>query len=403
MKKITIYIILMMVLVNILNIQKVYATTEETLPQSEVVETPTEPTTTSSQATAIVIEIGQIKELQTDHVTSKTQEVKVEVLEGEYEAKEFTIDYLFSYDSEGKNHNYELEVGDKVKIQITKDANGNTTATIQNIIRSTYMMIMFGIFVLSFALVAGKYAIKPILNLMIIFLCIYFILIKGIYGGHDAILVSMTTAIAILCSNAIITVGFNKKAIIVMLGTFGSVMISGIIAVLFSHLSKLSGIREDSIAIQLNMDTINFYFKDLILAGIVIASLGICMNMAISLTSKMDEIKNRTEDMSWKKLFKNGMEIGSSLMGRMINTFVLIYISCTLTVFFIFFATNIGIEEILNKETIAENVISALAGSIGTIFAVPITAIVYAMINRKKTIYKTTSENKVDGNRSLKL
>ena len=58
-----------MVLVNILNIHKVYATTEETLPQSEVAETPTEPTTTSSQATAIVIEIGQIKELQTDHVT----------------------------------------------------------------------------------------------------------------------------------------------------------------------------------------------------------------------------------------------------------------------------------------------------------------------------------------------
>ena len=59
--------------------------------------------------------------------------------------------------------------------------------------------------------------------------------------------------------------------------------------------------------------------------------------------------------------------------------------------------------EILNKETIAEEVISALAGSMGVVFTVPITAIIYALLNRKKTYYKIESENKINGKRSLKL
>jgi uncharacterized membrane protein len=44
-----------------------------------------------------------------------------------------------------------------------------------------------------------------------------------------------------------------------------------------------------------------------------------------------------------------------------------------------------------------------LVGNIGLVLSVPITSIVYAMFNRKKTIYKTVSDNKIDGKRSLKL
>ena len=62
-----------------------------------------------------------------------------------------------------------------------------------------------------------------------------------------------------------------------------------------------------------------------------------------------------------------------------------------------------GMIEILNKETIAEEVISAIAGSMGVVFTVPITAILYSILNRKKTTYKITSDNKLDGNRSLKI
>jgi len=412
LKKIATSLIVFVLLLGILANGKQYATTEqeqnpeagapETTETEEATEDQEEIVTSSVEATAIVIEVGEIKEVQTDYVTSKMQEVKVEILEGEYETKEFTIDYLFSYDVAGKNHNYELEVGDKVSVQITKDASGNITATIRNLIRNTYIIVIVSIFLLSLVMVAGKNGIKAILSLGVIFISIL-MLIKGIYKGYHAVGMTMAISMIILLIHAIVVNGFNRKAMTVVLGTFGGIMMSGILAIIFSRFGKLSGMREDTITIELNMININFYYKDLIFAGIVIASLGICLSIAMSLVSRLEEVKKKTEDMSWKQLFKEGMKIGGTLLGSMINAFILIYISSSLTIIFMFLAANMGMTEILNKETIAENITSAMTGSMGMIFTVPFTSAIYAVLNRRKTIYKTTSQNKLDGNRSLKI
>jgi uncharacterized membrane protein len=53
-------------------------------------------------------------------------------------------------------------------------------------------------------------------------------------------------------------------------------------------------------------------------------------------------------------------------------------------------ASNMNMYEILNKETIAEQVISALAGSMGVVYTVPITSFIYSILNRDKVIYKKT-------------
>ena len=62
-----------------------------------------------------------------------------------------------------------------------------------------------------------------------------------------------------------------------------------------------------------------------------------------------------------------------------------------------------GTNETELKETIAEQIISALAGSMGVVYTVPITSFVYSILNRDKVIYKKTSDNKVNGKRSLKI
>ena len=62
-----------------------------------------------------------------------------------------------------------------------------------------------------------------------------------------------------------------------------------------------------------------------------------------------------------------------------------------------------GIFEILKNEQIFIIFVIAFIGNIGLLLSVPITSLIYAMFNRKKTIYKTISDNKIDGKRSLKI
>lgn len=194
-----------------------------------------------------------------------------------------------------------------------------------------------------------------------------------------------------------------KKLLLLHFGTLGGVISSGIVAVIFSHLTKLSGAGEDAIALSMNITSGSFNFRDLIFAGIVIAALGACMDVGMSIASSLDEIKNKSKDISWKELFKSGMNIGKDVIGTMTNTLILAYVGGALTLTLLFLACNMGINEILNKETIAQEIISAISGSMGVVFTVPITAILYSILNRNKTIYKKISDNKIDGNRSLKI
>ena len=355
------------------------------------------------ESEAIVIKVGEIKEVQTGSINDTVQEVTIEILEGEYEAKEFSTDYVLSYDMDGKIKAYELEVGDKVSVQLVEDENGNVTATVQNVIRDKYIFIMFGLFLLSIILIGGKQGIKAIIGLLITIIAVYFVLIKGIYFGYDVILMTIFTSAIIIAFTFVIIGGFSKKILTAALGTLGGVIASGIVAVIFSHLAKLSGACEDAIQLSMNMNTVNFNFRDLIFAGIVISALGACMDVGMSIASSLDEIKNKTKDISWKELFKSGMNIGKDVIGTMTNTLILAYVGGALTLILLFLACDMGLTEILNKETISEEVISAIAGSMGVVFTVPITAILYSVLNRRKTTYKITSDNKLQGNRSLKL
>ena len=351
-----------------------------------------------------IIEAGEARDVVNGAVNEKVQSVTVEITEGDYIGEEFTTDYVLSYDIEGKILAYELEEGDKVSVQITEDADGITTATVLDVVRANYIIVMFILFLLSVVLVGGRKGVKAILGLLYTILLIYFVMIKGIFKGDDAIFNSVITAILVIIGTFII-IGdrINKKILTAAIGTFGGVLSAGIMALIFNNLAKMTGAGEDAIQLSINMTSITFNYRDLLFAGIIVSALGACMDVGMSIASSLDEIKIKNPDITWQELLKSGMNIGRDVIGTMTNTLILAYVGGSLTLILLFMASNMNIYEILNKETIAEQIISAIAGSMGVVFTVPITSFVYSILNRDRVVYKKTSENKVNGKRSLKI
>lgn len=366
---------------------------------AELIETSDDVTDTYGR----IIEVKGVKDVTTGTVVDKIQEVKVEIIEGEYIGEEFDTTYTLSYDIAGKIMAYELEVGDKVIVQLSEDMDGNVTATVQDVVRSGYIIGMFVVFLLSIVLVGGKKGIKAILGLLYTIILIYLIMIKGIFKGDNAIISSIGTSMLVILGTFIIIGGFNKKITTAAIGTLGGVVSAGLMALIFNHLAKMSGACEDAIQLSINMSTINFDFRDLLFAGIIVSALGACMDVGMSIASSLDEIKMKKSDITWTELFKSGMNIGRDVIGTMTNTLILAYVGGSLTLILLFMACNMNIIEILNKETIAEQVISAIAGSMGVIYTVPITSFIYAILNKDRVIYKKNSENRIDGKRSLKI
>ena len=351
-----------------------------------------------------IIEVKEPIEVVTGTVKEKVQEVIVEITEGDYLGDEFTTNYVLSYDIEGKILAYELDEGDKVSVQIVEEVDGTITVTVLDVVRANYIIVMFVLFLGSVVVIGGKKGFKAILGLLYTILLIYFVMIKGIFGGDNAILNSIiTTTLIIIGAFIIIGDGLNKKILTAAIGTVGGVLSAGIMALIFNNLAKLTGAGEDAIQLSINMTATTFNFRHVLFAGILVSALGACMDVGMSIASSLDEIKMKNPEITWQELLKSGMNIGRDVIGTMTNTLILAYVGGSLTLILLFMACNMSVYEILNKETIAEQLISAIAGSMGVVYTVPITSLAYSILNRDQAIYRKTSENKLNGKRSLKI
>lgn len=407
MRKISIVFFILILMMSLLLV-KSYASEENTEVPEQVNAENIEENITSQEDYSIetigkVIEVSEPVDNQVGNITERTQEVKIEIIEGDYIGEEFTTTYVLSYDVSLNLMSFELEKGDKVTVEIIEDVNGNVTANIQDIARANYIIVLFLLFLLSIFIIGGKQGIKTVASVILTLLIIYLVLIKGTFAGKNAIWrVFLTSFLAILITY-IITSGFNKKVITAAVGTMGGVICAGIVALVFNNLAKMTGASGDAMQLSINLADIKFNFRDILFAGIVISSLGACMDIGMTIATELGEIRKNNVDITWKELFFEGMNIGRESMRTMTNTLILAYVGNSLTLILLYMANNMSFIDILNREIIAEYIASALAGSMGVVYTVPITSFIYSFFNKDKLIYKKESENRINGKRSLKI
>lgn len=396
MKKVVTVVLLFLMLFSMYTYA--YATEADTSPIQPV------STDEKIQVKAKVINAGKsyVKD-EAEGIKRTLQDVTIEIKEGKFKGQKIDTIYVLTYDVENKIVGYELSKGNTVIVQLSTAGDTIQQVTIQEVVRQNYILLMILVFFAIIIAIGKKQGLKAILGLIVTILAIYFIMIKGIYNGGNAIWLSILTSIVIIVLTFIIIAGLNKKSLTAALGTSGGVISAGLVAVIFGFFAKLSGVTEESLFLAVASNDIMFNFKDLFFAGIVISALGACMDVGMSISSALDEIKQKNPEITWKELLKSGMNIGRDVIGTMTNTLILAYVGGSLTLILLFMATNMSIGEIINRETIAIEAVSALAGSMGVVFTVPTTSLVYALLNKAKTVYDKKAKNVVEGKRSLKI
>ena len=355
------------------------------------------------RAKAKVIMAGEIYDDTSSGFVTKIQEVRVRVIEGEYKDRIFGANYVLSYDIDNKILCYPLDKHNTVFVQINREDGNVTKVLVEDVVRESYIYTMIAVFFLLILVIGGRQGLKAIASLLVTIAMIAFVTIMSIYKGYNPVLMSVATCVISIVVNFIIIAGINKKSLTAMIGTSGGVISAGLIAILFGSLAKLSGGGEEAVMLSINATHINFNFRELLFAGIVISALGACMDVGMSIASALDEIKQNNPKMGWKELFRSGMNIGKDVMATMTNTLILAYVGGSLTLILLFMSADFGIMDMINKETIASEIIGALAGSTGVICTIPITAIIYAMFFRKANNIENKDKDDKNGKRELKI
>lgn len=353
---------------------------------------------------AKIIETGEVYERENGSGGKETvQKVKLKILNGEKSDEKFDSEYVLSYDMDNKIIGNKLRKGSTVYVKVSEEF-GEVKVTIQDVQRQGYLIGLIIFFFASIILVGRKKGVKAIIGLIITILAVFFVLLAVIFKGYNAVLVSIGTCFLITVLTFAVIGGWNKKTVSAALGTIGGVVLAGILATVIGYLAQLSGAgKEEAVMLSIASKDVVFNFRELLFAEIIVSALGACMDVGMSIASSLSELKEKKPTMTAKELFKSGMNIGGDMIGTMTNTLILSFIGSSLILILLYMSSSVTVFDVINIEAIATEAVCAISGSIGIVYTVPITAAIYAFVNRNKEVYKTKSENIVEGKRSLKL
>ena len=160
------------------------------------------------------------------------------------------------------------------------------------------------------------------------------------------------------------------------LGCFGGIATAALIAYLWMEIMKMSGVLSDEyIHLILLKEDIPIDLRGIMFIAVVIGALGAVMDVSMSIASALEEIMINSPKITPTEVVKSGLNIGRDIMGTMSNTLILAYIGSALPFILLLIIYARPINLLANSEYIASEIMQAVAGSLGILFAMPITAL----------------------------
>lgn len=310
----------------------------------------------------------------TGEFTVGLQNVAVEITEGPYLGEQHTFKNYIS-----RLYNTIVKPGTQVIVGAYLDDGDIQDLTIYTYKRSHVISILALLF---FVLVAwiGKFkGLKSIVSLIFTGTCVIFLMLPLMLGGMNPVLAATLIVFLSTFVTLVLVSGFNKKTLCAIIGTLSGVLIAMLIAYVFGEWAHLSGgTMQDTEPLLYVSETSKLQIKGLMLAAILVASLGAVMDVAMSISSSMFELMSVNERLTFKELIKSGMNVGTDMIGTMTNTLILALAGGSLTTFILIYTAAISEKQLINLDILGAELIQGLAGSIGIVVTVPITVLIAA-------------------------
>lgn len=266
------------------------------------------------------------------------------------------------------------QIGDNVVIYALSDDQGQMHYYIEGFDRRAPFIWLIALFVSVLGLLAGMRGLKAAFSIFLSVAILAWVLIPMFLKGADPVPVAIILAGILTYITAGFSTGWNRKPLIAAIGTMAGAFVAFIVSDVFSNWSHLSGLFSEEDRIFFSQHPL-LSARSLLLAGIIIAAVGIVQDVAIAITSGVEQIWRAKPNLSFKQLFRAAMILGRENIGTLANTLIFAYVGAALTLFLLFTQYQGSWLKFLNFDDVMTEVVFALSGTIGLVLAVPITAL----------------------------
>ena len=249
--------------------------------------------------------------------------------------------------------------------------------------RADAVFILLGVFAFLVILFGGKKGVSTLISLAFTCLAVIAVLVPAILAGKDIYIATAITCSYMVIMTLVIVNGYSAKTLSAILGCLGGIAVSALICFIMQKVIKLSGYLEeqDYFLVLMNPD---IDLKAIVYSSILIGAVGAVMDVAVDISSSLSEISRKIGYVPFSDMFASGIRIGRDIMGTMSNTLVLAYIGSSLCGVLLICSYKTSALNIFNAESIVVELLQAIVGSLGILFAIPVTAAVCSVIYNRK-------------------
>ena len=341
------------------------------------------------EKTELVVRTGQtfekaeVTEILQDNLNSNgtrvgEQKVRVKMLTGARKGEKLDVT-----SSSGYLFGAACTVG--MKVVVMQSVAGETTiASVYSQDREWVIYIFALLYLLALCVIGGKQGIKGCLGLIFTFFCVIFVYLPLVYLRFSPFWAAVFICFLTTLVTMYLIGGPTKKTCAATLGTLAGVVLAGLSAWCFSKASGISGYNVSDIETLMTLwNTNRIQVGGLLFSGLLISCLGAVMDVAMSISSAIDEIYKQNTSLTRKELFKAGMRVGRDMMGTDSNTLILAFAGSSVSTLLLDYAYDLPYQQIINSNNIGIAIMQGLAGSFGIVLSVPLTVLICTVLFHK--------------------
>ena len=168
--------------------------------------------------------------------------------------------------------------------------------------------------------------------------------LPALLQGEDPLAVALVGAATVGFIVLYLAHGVSIRTTIAVLGSFASLALTGLLGWLFVGATHLTGQFGEEQSFLVSFGS-NIDFQGLLLAGIVIGTLGVLDDVTVTQVSAVAELHTADPTMGSAHLYAAGVRIGRDHIASTVNTLVLAYAGASLPLLLLFVVTSQGARD----------------------------------------------------------
>ncbi len=277
-----------------------------------------------------------------------------------------------------------LEAGDDILVLATDMGDGTALYSFYDYERSTPMWVLLALFAGAIVALGRWRGVGALAGLAVSLVVLTVFMLPSILDGHPAVLVALVAASVIACVALYLAHGFRPATSVALVSTFAALVVTGLLSWVFVRMASFTGFTDEGSqfldALGVPIDA-----RGLLLAGIVIGSLGVLDDVTVTQVAAVWELRSTDPSLSTGELGRRALRIGRDHISSTVNTLFLAYAGASLPLLLLFTEAGQGVGNIATREVVAVEIVRSLVGSIGLVSAVPISTWLAAVVLRPAT------------------